>query len=92
MSRKQTDYQYEDRFPSDSHITVPFSRNSDRLAALLDPPRFPAALDQAETQSEFDFAVSELRWMTAEVIEALNREVGEGTVTRLNVRVGRGPK
>lgn len=35
---------------------------------------------------------SQLRWMTTEVIDALNREVGEGTVTRLTVRVSRGSK
>ena len=35
---------------------------------------------------------SQLRWMTAEVLEALDRQVGEGTVTALTVRVARDPK
>ena len=35
---------------------------------------------------------SQLRWMTEEVLGALDREVGEGTVKRLRVRVSQGPK
>ena len=54
----------------------------------------PVRLDGAELTVEVDDGAwaSQLRWMTAEVIAALNRQVGEGVVKRLKVRVTRQPK
>ena len=48
--------------------------------------------DQLTVEVDDGAWASQLRWMTAEVLAALDREVGEGTVTGLRVRVSTDPK
>jgi predicted nucleic acid-binding Zn ribbon protein len=54
----------------------------------------PVRLDRDQLTVEVDDPAwaSQLRWMSAQVLAALDREVGEGTVKGLKVRVSGDPK
>jgi predicted nucleic acid-binding Zn ribbon protein len=54
----------------------------------------PLKLDGDQLTVAVDDGVwaSQLRWMTTEVLQALDREAGEGTVKELVVRVAKAPK